>query len=267
MTLFLANDTDVQFIRQMRSKIGTDRSTDAFSQPERKEYGDRQSPDTPSSLVQQFVVKSISTDTLGCRIWHNGQEGDVVVNVMKSYDLRRTPFDTLSFSDWHGTGLNTTITYQDNTHRTATETVSLNKRFEKVDPEWNVEQGTYKGDLIYATTVVGVLDPTVDSVVVWQDINESGRRWIEDEPVPSGGMTSVGAETEGESADAVTITQYPATTGKTIGWQHVQLSRVAYAASNAFYAFYRNVQYYRSGRWYRVQAESKVTIFTTTACP
>ena len=156
MAKYLLDDQDAAFFRKIKQAY--DASGGKLFHHSRKPRKTEH-----ASLIGQFVVKSISDDTLTCKTWSDdGVEGDYSIEVMKPYDLRRTPFEDKTFTGWQEmeqSETNCTVSYRSSTQRRLTFNNTARIREQIVTPRWLVEDGDYKGDIIYAaSSVVGRLD-------------------------------------------------------------------------------------------------------------
>ena len=125
--------------------------------------------------IRRLRVEIVAGDYLECKML-SAAGGDVGVGrlaVAKPWELRRTPFDGLS---WDGYS----YSYSSHVERVSTKDSDETTETQVVVPRY-VFGGTGAGSIIFAvkgiTALPGVQfgDPAI--VVTWQDMNVSGRAW------------------------------------------------------------------------------------------
>jgi len=269
MVAYALDEDDVKFFRKLHLLLsdGSGIDTKQLISKIKKE-------DQPSSLVAQFIVKSVEDDSLTCRTWDGSYEGGTDITVMKPYLLRKTPFDGLSFTDWQEMEqgeTNCTVSYQSSTQRRLTFNSTNRIREQIVTPTWLVEDGSYKGDLIYAcSSVVGRLDGLNDTI--WVELS-SERRWQNE--VPDASILSaftVGSTGEAETADTSTLDIWKNVMGggsPSNGYRLINLTRIAFDATGdaKLFAYYRVIDIRWDGRIALIGAESRIEIADTEVCP
>ena len=226
--------------------------------------GNGHKPDHSRARVRQFVVKSVGDDHLVCHSWNGTTEGPDNINVAKPYDLRRTPFQGKTFSDFRGSGESIEVTYAVG-GRTRTLAHSDGTVTERIEPYWMGVDGDYVGDVIYAMSNVagGNTTSVSDKDLQWTENNDSGRRWVEVDWVGSTFTTLLAGESETETAQSDTFAR---TQEFGVGLKFDVLMRVSYDSSNKLFAFYREFTVDKNGKIRSVAAESRVEIFDTDVC-
>lgn len=122
-------------------------------------------PKTRSHLaIQQFKVKTIYANVLGCMTWDGTTEGTVEIYVAKPFLLRQSPFDGLTHNG---------ISYAYSSPSLRTATRGANSETQIIIPVYVVD------DIIYGlSSIVGGTATNVSGVPVqYLDLNVDGRAW------------------------------------------------------------------------------------------
>lgn len=119
--------------------------------------------------IAAYQVGGNGPDYVTGRLWNGTAPSGNLLNIMKPYLLRRTPFDTktIAYTTEFPTGtLNIRYTYQSDSFRRALITGTLDSENQQIIPVYRA------GDIIYVVNISGTGDP-----YPYLDINADGRAW------------------------------------------------------------------------------------------